>query len=94
MLRVTRPGGAVSVLELSEPRDGPLAPFARFHVHHVVPTIGAILSGDQEYRYLQTSIQAFPPPQDFAALCREAGATSVEVERLGFGAAHLYIARA
>ncbi|MCO4762823.1 MAG: bifunctional demethylmenaquinone methyltransferase/2-methoxy-6-polyprenyl-1,4-benzoquinol methylase UbiE [Myxococcales bacterium] len=93
MARVTRPGGVVAVLELSEPREGLLSPLARFHVHHVVPRLGAWLSGEQEYRYLQESIAAFPPPQKFAALMKSAG---LEVERIDvqtLATAHLYVAR-
>jgi demethylmenaquinone methyltransferase/2-methoxy-6-polyprenyl-1,4-benzoquinol methylase len=90
MARVTRPGGRVCVLELSEPRGGVLAPFARFHVHHVVPTLGSLLSGAREYRYLQRSIEAFPPPEEFASVMREAGLGQVKVEPMSFGAAHLY----
>ncbi len=90
MNRVTAAGGPVSVLELSEPRDGLFSPFVRLHVHHIVPWMGAILSGNSEYRYLQKSVQAFPPPQDFVALMEEAGITEVKVERMPFGVAHLY----
>ena len=43
-----RTGGTVVVLELGEP-VGPMAPLARFHVHHVVPRLGAWLSGNAEY---------------------------------------------
>lgn len=94
MNRVTQAGGAVSVLELSEPRDGVFSPFVRLHVHHVVPWMGAILSGNSEYRYLQKSVQAFPPPTDFVALMEEAGITDVKVERMPFGVAHLYVGKA
>ncbi len=90
MTRVTRPGGRVVVLELSEPTEGIMAPFARFHVHHVVPRLGALLSGSKEYRYLQESIQAFPSPSDFADLMREAGLRDVRHEKMSFGAAYLY----
>jgi len=94
MNRVTRSGGPVAVLELSEPRDGLLGPFVRFHVHHVVPWMGAILSGNSEYRYLQKSVAAFPSPIDFKAIMEEAGVTDVQVQRMPFGVAHLYVGRA
>ena len=94
MNRVTASGGPVAVLELSEPRDGLLAPFVRFHVHHVVPWLGALLSGNREYRYLQKSVQSFPPPERFADLMREAGITDVQIFRMPFGVAHLYVGQA
>ena len=91
MNRVTVSGGPVAVLELSEPRDGLLGPFVRFHVHHVVPWMGAILSGNSEYRYLQKSVEAFPPPEDFKTMMEVAGITDVQIQRMPFGVAHLYV---
>lgn len=92
MARVTRRGGRIAILELSEPRSGPLAQFARFHVHTIVPWMGALLSGAREYRYLQRSIAAFPPPDQFAALMRRCGMRVLEVVPLTFGVCHLYVA--
>lgn len=91
MTRVVRSGGRVAVLELSEPRRGVIAPLARFHVHVLVPRIGALLSGAKEYRYLQASIEAFPPPDEFAAMMADAGLTDVRVTKLTFGVCHLYV---
>src|SRR5690606_23666848 len=79
MARVVRPGGRVAVLELSEPPGGLLGSLARIHVHHIVPFLGALISGSKEYRYLQRSIAAFPPPEQFAATMREAGLDIVSV---------------
>jgi demethylmenaquinone methyltransferase/2-methoxy-6-polyprenyl-1,4-benzoquinol methylase len=93
MLRVVKPGGQVVVLELGEPTDGVLAPLVRWHVHTLVPTVGAWLSGAAEYRYLQRSIAAFPPPEAFVALCAAAGLAQVQHRRLSFGAVHLYWGR-
>lgn len=91
MARVTRAGGRVAVLELSEPGGGPLAALARFHIHTVVPRLGAILSGAREYRYLQQSIAAFPPAREFAALMDESGLEVLRVEPLTFGVCHLFV---
>ncbi len=91
MARVTKAGGRVAILELSEPRGGVLGPLARFHVHNVVPTVGALLSGAKEYRYLQKSIAAFPPAREFEALMVEAGLRIVASTSLTFGVCHLYV---
>lgn len=94
MRRVTRPGGRVAVLELTEPAGaGPLARAARFHVHTLVPRIGAILSGAREYAYLQESIAAFPPPARFATMMEDAELDVVRVERILFGVCHLFVGK-
>jgi demethylmenaquinone methyltransferase/2-methoxy-6-polyprenyl-1,4-benzoquinol methylase len=93
MARVVRPGGRVAVLELGEPR-GLLGPLARFHVHVVVPRMGALLSGAREYRYLERSIAAFPPADEVAEMVRAAGLVPERPRPLGFGACHLYVGRA
>jgi demethylmenaquinone methyltransferase/2-methoxy-6-polyprenyl-1,4-benzoquinol methylase len=89
--RVVKPGGHVAVLELGEPRSGLLGPLARFHVRSVVPAVGALLSGAKEYRYLQQSIAAFPAPDQFAALMREAGLEVLELRPLTFGVCQLFV---
>ena len=84
----------VSVLELAEPSAGLFSAPARFHVRNVVPTLGAWIGGaPEEYRYLATSVAAFPPPEEFAALMSEAGLVEVATTALNFGAVHLYTGR-
>lgn len=92
MARVVRPGGRVAVLELGEPRGKLLGRAARFHTRHVVPRLGALLSRSREYAYLQKSIAAFPPAEEFAALMTRAGLQVLEVTPLTFGACTLYVA--
>ena len=92
MGRVTRPGGRVAILELGEPRSGPMAGLARVHIRHVVPRLGAWLSGAEEYRYLQRSVAAFPPPDQFAEMMSVAGLSVLEVRPLTFGVCCLYVA--
>lgn len=93
MARVTKPGGRVAILELSEPEGGGLlGPIARFHVHTLVPWLGALISGAAEYRYLQRSIAAFPSADEFARLMEARGLRVLRVEALTFGVCHLYVA--
>ena len=92
MARVTKASGRVVILELSEPRGGLMGKLARTYVHEVVPRMGALLSGAKEYRYLQRSIEAFPPADVFARTMEEAGLRVLEAPALAFGAAHLYVA--
>jgi demethylmenaquinone methyltransferase/2-methoxy-6-polyprenyl-1,4-benzoquinol methylase len=92
MARVTKPGGRVAVLELGEPSVGWLSPFARFHVRRVIPRLGGMLSGSREYQYLQESIAAFPPADEFAEQMRASGLNVLEVKPLTFGACNLFVA--
>lgn len=94
MKRVVRLGGRAVVLELAEPETGLLGPLARWHVHRVVPTVGAWLSGREEYDYLQRSIAKFPAPPVFAGMLADAGFRTVDWSSLTFGAATLYVAHA
>jgi demethylmenaquinone methyltransferase / 2-methoxy-6-polyprenyl-1,4-benzoquinol methylase len=92
LARVTRPGGKVAILELGEPRRGPLAPFARAHAYHVAPRLGALLSGDAEYAYLARSIAAFPAPEAFQTMMQDAGLSPLSLRPFAFGVANLYLA--
>lgn len=94
MRRVTRSNGVVAVLELGEPQSGFLSPLARWHVRRVVPTLGRWLSSSPEYHYLQRSMAAFPPPDEFLQMMQEAGLTRSRATAMGFGAVHLYTGKA
>lgn len=93
MSRVTRASGRVAILELTEPARGVLAPLARWHIHEVVPRVGALLSGNRQYRYLQRSIAAFPPAGGFAATMAECGLEVLEARPLTLGVCHLFVGR-
>jgi demethylmenaquinone methyltransferase/2-methoxy-6-polyprenyl-1,4-benzoquinol methylase len=92
MARVTRPGGRVVVLELSEPPPGLMGPIARFHMRTLVPYVGGLISGASEYKYLVSSIIAFPPADEFGKKMERAGMHLLETDPLTFGVCHLYVA--
>jgi demethylmenaquinone methyltransferase/2-methoxy-6-polyprenyl-1,4-benzoquinol methylase len=94
MRRVTRPGGRLAILELTEPRSGVLGALARIHVHGIVPRLGALVSGAPEYRYLEASIAAFPAPASFVETIGETGWRVRSTRALCFGACHLFVAEA
>ena len=93
MARVTRPGGRVVVLEAGEPSAGLTGVLARFYIHVVVPFVGALLAGAEEYRYLERSIRAFPPVAEFVRTMAAAGLESIETRSLTFGVCNLFLAR-
>ena len=93
MLRVTKPGARVAILELNEPESGWTAPFAKLHIRKIVPFMGGLISGNKEYRYLQNSIAAFPTADEFTQTMRDAGFEIDDVIRITFGVAHVFVGR-
>jgi demethylmenaquinone methyltransferase/2-methoxy-6-polyprenyl-1,4-benzoquinol methylase len=88
--RALRPGGRFVVLEFQTPR-GPLGAAYQLYFRHVLPRIGALVSGDgSAYAYLPASVARFPDPEAFAALMRDAGFSDVRHERLTLGIAWLH----
>jgi len=72
--RVLKPGGAIAILEFTEPPDGLLGDFYRWYFCKVLPKIGGIISGDRSaYTYLPKSVARFFRPPELAALMRRRG---------------------
>lgn len=91
MQRVLKPGGRVLVLEFSLPGNALFRAGYLFYFRHVLPRIGALLSGDAHaYRYLNQTVETFPYGEAFCALLREAGFCEVRAFPLTLGIATLY----
>jgi demethylmenaquinone methyltransferase / 2-methoxy-6-polyprenyl-1,4-benzoquinol methylase len=90
--RVLKPGGRTLILEFSLPRRVLLRKAYLFYFRHVLPRIGAWVSGDAHaYRYLNQTVESFPYGEDFCALLRQAGFQRVTVHPQTFGIASIYV---
>jgi demethylmenaquinone methyltransferase/2-methoxy-6-polyprenyl-1,4-benzoquinol methylase len=91
MHRVLRPEGKTLILEFSMPKN-PIVRFGHlFYLRYVLPLVGGLISGDYEaYKYLNTSIEAFPYGESFCSLMREAGFSTVRQHPVTFGIATIY----
>ena len=94
MRRVLRPGGALAILEFSQPPNPVFAALYNWYSRNVLPRIGGAISGAPEaYRYLPESVRKFPAPPELARMMRENGFDSVEWEYLTFGIVALHVGR-
>ncbi len=93
MVRVTRPGGKVAILEFSQPRGWLFSRLYRFYFRHVLPLIGQAISRskDNAYRYLPQSVLEFPDGAALADRLRKHGLIDVAWHPLTFGIATLYV---
>ncbi len=84
--RALKPGGRLVALDTAPPEPGPLRPLLRFHLHRVIPTLGALVTGDSEaYNYLPDSTEQFLPPENLAEKLGRAGLVEVGFARKMLG---------
>lgn len=90
MVRVVRPGGAVGVLEFSQPK-GPFNRVYQFYFRRILPVIGGLISGSRApYEYLPASVGEFPEGDDFLKLLEAAGLEHLSARRLSGGVVTFY----
>lgn len=91
-LRVLRPGGRLTILEFSSPVLPGLKAFYDWYSLHVLPRIGAWISGDASaYTYLPESIRTFPDQRALAAELECAGFREVRWTNLSGGIVALHV---
>ena len=92
MLRVTRPGGHLYILEFSKPKNRFFSGLYWFYFKKILPGVGKLVSSSvSAYSYLPRSVAAFPEGAVFAAIAKDCGAKSVLIKPLTFGVSTLYI---
>jgi demethylmenaquinone methyltransferase/2-methoxy-6-polyprenyl-1,4-benzoquinol methylase len=93
MVRVTRPGGRVAVLEFSRPRHWLLGRLYTAYFRYVLPLVGQLLSRSKEsaYKYLPESVLRFPDYEVLADKLRGHELTDVTYHPFTFGVATLYV---
>lgn len=90
--RVLRPGARFVILEFSTPRSWLVRAAYHGYFHHVLPALGALISGHRTaYRYLPESVRHFPLGYALAERMAHAGFERVRWERLTMGVAALHV---
>lgn len=91
LARVTRPGGRLAVLEFSHPTWAPFRGLYETYLLGALPRLAHLVTSDAPaYRYLAESIQAWPEPEELAALAAAAGWHPVRWKRLTGGIVALH----
>ncbi len=93
MIRVTKPGGKVAILEFSRPKNWLFGRLYEFYFRRVLPIVGQMISRskDNAYRYLPESVMDFPDGEKLANLLRTQGLIEVNCYPLTLGIAKLYV---
>ena len=93
MCRVLKAGGHVSILELSTPVSFPMKQLFWLYSHTFLPLYGKLISKDKNaYKYLITTIEAFPQGEVMVEIFKKAGFSQVKFKRPTWGICISYLA--
>ena len=93
MCRVLKPGGHLSIVELTSPVSFPMKQLFHIYSHTVLPVYGRLISKDTSaYSYLTKTIEAFPQGERMVGILKEAGFKEAGFKRLTFGICTMYYA--
>jgi len=90
MRRVLKPGGRLLILDFSLP-DGILRAPYRLYLHHVLPRMAGLLTGQRDaYEYLGGSIEQFPSGAAMCRLLESCGFENTDASPLTGGVVSIY----
>ena len=91
MCRVLKPGGHLSIVELTTPPRFPMKQLFKVYSHTILPVYGRLISKDNSaYSYLTRTIEAFPQGERMMEILQKAGFADSSFQRLTFGICTLY----
>ncbi|MBR4238856.1 MAG: bifunctional demethylmenaquinone methyltransferase/2-methoxy-6-polyprenyl-1,4-benzoquinol methylase UbiE [Prevotella sp.] len=91
--RVLKPGGNLSIVELTQPVSFPMHQLFHVYSHTVLPLYGRLISKDRSaYDYLTATIEAFPQGEQMVEILKSAGFSNACFKRLTFGICTMYFA--
>jgi demethylmenaquinone methyltransferase / 2-methoxy-6-polyprenyl-1,4-benzoquinol methylase len=94
MLRVLTPGGKLVILEFSKPKQRLFTGAYNIYMKVVTPGIGTWISKNKEaYKYLSSSVKAFPEGETFLHILDKTGFTNTYLKRLSLGICTIYCGR-
>ena len=94
MQRVLKPGGHLSIVELTTPVSFPMKQLFHIYSHTVLPVYGRLISKDTSaYSYLTKTIEAFPQGERMVEILKKAGFREATFKRLTFGICTMYFAK-
>lgn len=93
MIRVTKPGGRVAVLEFSRPTGMILGPIYMTFFRRILPKVGQTIAPNDAnaYAYLPASVLEFPDGQAMLDLMAQRGLSQCWRKPMTFGIATLYV---
>lgn len=92
IFRVLKPGGHLSIVELTSPVAFPMKQLFKVYSHTVLPIYGRLVSRDDSaYHYLTATIEAFPQGEQMVGIFKKAGFSEARFERLTFGICTMYL---
>ncbi len=93
LIRITKPGGRVAILEFSRPTGRILGRIYLAFFKQILPKVGQAIApnASNAYGYLPASVLEFPDGQAMLDLMASRGLSSCQATTMTFGVASLYI---